>query len=68
MENFKKVAGPFLDPIFSRQNLEEKNTGDFPPVMRGWNDNIMGENWSLPREKWISFLGLLMSRRGGKQG
>ena len=36
--------------------------------MRGWNDNIMGENWGLPREKWISFLGLLLSRRGGKQG
>ena len=29
---------------------------------------MMGEYWSLPREKWISFLGLLMSRRGGKQG
>ena len=29
---------------------------------------MMGENWGLPREKWISFLGLLLSRRGGKQG
>ena len=29
---------------------------------------MMGENWGLPRDKWISFLGLLMSRRGGKQG
>ena len=29
LENFEKVAGPFLDPICSRQNLEEKIRG-FP--------------------------------------
>ena len=32
LENFKKVAGPFLDPICSRQNLEEKNTGISRPL------------------------------------
>ena len=68
MESFKKVAGPILDPILFPLESRREKYGDFPPVMRGWNDNIMGENWSLPREKWISFLGLLMSRRGGKQG
>ena len=68
LENFKKVAGPFLDPILFPLESRREKYGDFPPVLRGWNDNIMGENWSLPREKWISFLGLLMSRRGGKPG
>ena len=68
MENFKKVAGPFLDPILFPSESRREKYGDLPPVSWGWNDNIMGENWSLPRGKWISFLGLLMSRRGGKQG
>ena len=65
---FKKVAEPFLDPILFPSESRREKYGDLPLVSWGWNDNIMGEYWSLPREKWISFLGLLMSRRGGKQG
>ena len=68
LELFKKVAGPFLDPILFPSESRREKYGDLHPVLRDLNDNIMGENWSLPREKWISFLGLLMSRRGGKQG
>ena len=64
MENFKKVAGPFLDPILFPLESRREKYEDFLPVLRGWNYNMMGEYWSLPREKWISFLGLLMSRRG----
>ena len=68
MESFKKVAEPFLDPILFPLESRREKYGDFPPVSLSCNDNMMGENWGLPREKWISFLGLLMSRRGGKQG
>lgn len=65
---FKKVAGPILDPILFPLESRREKYGDFPPVLRGRNYNMMGENWGLPREKWISFLDLLLSRRGGKQG
>ena len=65
---FKKVAGPILDPILFPSESRREKYGDFLPVLRGRNYNMMGENWGLPREKWLSFLGLLMSRRGGKQG
>ena len=63
-ESCRAFSWPYLFPSESRR----EKYGNFLPVSLRWNYNMMGENWGLPREKWISFLGLLLSRRGGKQG